>query len=100
MKQKESIKTTYNKMVVILAEPTMNDAIQTQIDSTINSLPVPESVTLVKVYNDMKHGDIITDDEELLTYIPLIGGRTIGNNGVLIYIKNNYDNPVVIIDTV
>ena len=76
----------------------MNDEIQKQIDHTLAQMPSPELVTLIKVYDDNYHGDVQTSNDEIIEHVQIIGGRTSGKTGVLIYIANDYNQPIAIID--
>lgn len=76
----------------------MNDEIQIQIDDTLNKIPSPELITLIKVYDDNHHGDVQTSNDEIIEHVQIIGGRTTGKTGVLIYIANDYNQPIAIID--
>ncbi|WP_305514895.1 hypothetical protein [Methanobrevibacter sp. V14] len=78
----------------------MNKQIQIQIDHTISQIPTPEKITLVKVYDDNHYADVKTDKDEVIEYIPIIGGRKIGNTGILLYLNNDYTQPIAIIDTI
>lgn len=73
--------------------------IQKQIDHTLNQIPSPELVTLIKVYEeDTRFGDVRTVNDEIIEYVQLIGGRTTGKTGVLFYLNNDYNQPIAIID--
>ena len=73
--------------------------IQKQIDHTLNQIPSPELVTLIKVYDeDNRFGDVRTVNDEIIEYVQLIGGRTTGKTGVLFYLNNDYNQPIAIID--
>ena len=76
----------------------LDGEIQKQIDHTLNQIPSPELITLIKVYDDNLYGDVRTVNDEIIEYVQLIGGRTTGKTGVLIYIANDYNQPIAIID--
>ena len=76
----------------------MYSQLETLVDSKINELPSPEFVKLIKLYNDTDYGDLETTNGEIIKYIRLIGGRTIGKTGILLYLGNDYNNPIAIID--
>lgn len=77
----------------------MNNEIQKQIDYTLNQVPSPELITLIKVYDDdNSFGDVRTVNDEIIEYVQLIGGRTTGKTGVLFYLNNDYNQPIAIID--
>ena len=80
-----------------MAEPTLTQTLQTLIKDTIQ-IPAPTTCTLYQTYSDdPNHADIKTD-EGILKHIPKIGGNTIGNPGVVIFIDNDPNRPYAIID--
>ena len=72
--------------------------IQKQINHTLNQVPSPELITLIKVYEDNHYGDVQTSNDETIEHVQIIGGRTTGKTGVLLYLNNNYNEPIAIID--
>lgn len=76
----------------------INDEIQKQINHTIQQQPSIELVTLIKVYEDNNYGDVRTVNDEIIEYVQLIGGRTTGKTGVLLYLNNDYEQPIAIIE--
>lgn len=80
-----------------MAEPTLTQTLQTLIKDTIQ-IPAPTTCTLYQTYSDdPNHADIETEDG-ILKHIPKIGGNTIGNPGVVIFIDNDPNRPYAIID--
>lgn len=71
-----------------MADPTINELIQTQINHTINQQPQPELITIHKTYTN-NYVDIKTDTNDTITYIPCIGTPTTGDTAILLPLKRN-----------
>lgn len=69
-----------------MAEPTISESINTQIDYKINQIPTPEIVTIHKTYTG-GYVDIKTDTDDILEYLPCIGTPKVGNRAILIPLK-------------
>ena len=68
----------------------LNDAIQTMIDNTLNQQPKPQRVTITKVYTGNTHIDCKNSNGDILTYIPVIANNpTVNNIGILLFLENN-----------
>ena len=76
----------------------MDEPLQVMINHAINQQPRPELVKLVRLYTDTDYGDLETSNGEILEHIRLIGGRTIGKHGILLFLNNDFNDPIVIVD--
>ena len=77
---------------------TINDAIQTQIDHTINTQPYPTLATITHVYQN-GYADIETEQYGTIEYVQCIGKATTDNPAILIFLNNNYEKPIIITHT-
>ena len=81
-----------------MTQNTLTQQIQILIQDEIQQIPAPTTCTLYQTYSDdPNHADIETEDG-ILKHIPKIGGNTIGNPGVVIFIDNDPNQPYAIID--
>ena len=79
-----------------MAEPTLSQVIQKQIDYSTSLIPKPTKCTITKVYNDNIHADIETDNG-IIKYVETISNNlATGNTGVLIYLNGNQNEKIVI----
>ena len=68
---------------------TINDEIQYMIDNTIQQQAQPELVTITKIYND-NHVDCLTEHDEKLEYIAVIGKTLqVNDKGILFLLSND-----------
>ena len=68
---------------------TINDEIQYMIDNSINQQAQPELITITKVYSD-NHVNCITENEEELEYIAVIGKNIqVNDKGILFILSND-----------
>ena len=73
-----------------MANPTINEAIQTQIQHTLNQQLTPIKVYLTKIYNGNKYADCKTLNGDILTYIPIIANNpSVNNIGILFFLEND-----------
>lgn len=71
----------------------------TLIRSTANNNPAPARCTITKIYEDNVHCDVETQIGEL-KYIDVIGSNAkVGNNAVILFFDEAYEDYVVIADT-
>lgn len=77
-----------------MVERTLGDEIVIIVDDRISRLPVNLECTISKVYND-GFVDVIANDE-VLSYIKCIGPPKKDSEGIVVFINNDFDNPVVI----
>ena len=72
-----------------MAEPTLNQAIQTLCTDEINrQRPLPSKVTITAIHND-GYIDIVNSNDEIIKNIECIGNPTVNATGLLITIENN-----------
>ena len=69
--------------------------IQTQIQYNIDKIAYPTECTVIKTY-DNQHADINSNTYGTLTHIPLYGNAEKGDKGILIFLENDYNKPVII----
>ena len=70
--------------------PTINEAIQTQINHALNQQLTPLKVYLTKIYTGNKYADCKTLNGDIITYIPLIANNPAVNNiGILFFLEND-----------
>ena len=68
----------------------LNNAIQTMIDNTLNQQPKPQRVIITKVYTGNTHIDCKNNTGDTLTYIPVIANNpAVNNTGILVFLENN-----------
>ena len=70
-----------------MAEQTISEAIDTQIQHQINQIPQAEIVTIHKTYNG-GYVDIKTDTDDILEYLQCIGNPTVDKQAILMPLKN------------
>ena len=71
-------------------QPTINNGIETIVDQKIAEIPIPMKVTITKVYDDNKHVDVKTSNEDTLEYLLAIGNNLAANHtGILLVVDNN-----------
>lgn len=81
-----------------MTEKTLAQTITDIANHTVNQLPVIEQCTVIKNYpNDPYHIDIQTENG-ILTYVPCLNDNTIGHTGILLYLNNNLNQPIAIIE--
>jgi len=69
--------------------PTIDEAIQTQINHTLNQQPIPMKVYLTKVYAGNKYADVKTLNGDTLEHIPIIANNpSVNNIGILMFLEN------------
>ena len=79
-----------------MANETLGDTIQTQIENSIQTIPHPMKCTITKVYDDNKHVDIKSDLGEI-AYVECIATTpTVNNIGLLVFLNGNPDEMIVI----
>nr|WP_294999887.1 hypothetical protein [uncultured Methanobrevibacter sp.] len=76
--------------------PNLSDVIQNQIDNTIRQLPVNQQCRIIKTYEDNFADIQITDTNDVLKYVEVIGENKTGVNGLLVFVNGELNNPVVI----
>lgn len=73
-----------------MANPTINEAIQTQIQHTLNQQLTPRKVYLTKIYTGNKYADIKTLNGDTLEHIPIIANNpSVNNIGILFFLEND-----------
>lgn len=81
-----------------MPEKTLGETIDDRTQYLINQLPVIEQCTVIKNYpDDPYHIDIETPNG-ILTYVPCLNDNTIGHTGIVLYLNNNINQPIAIID--
>ena len=78
-----------------MTERTMNDEIIIMIQSEINKLPQNTTCNIIKVYED-NHTDINSNRYGRLNYIETIGTPTINETAILIFLENDFQQPICI----
>lgn len=79
-----------------MGSPNLSDVIQNQIDNTIRQLPVNQQCTIIKTYENNFADIQITDTNDVLKYVEVIGENETGVNGLLVFVNGELNNPVVI----
>ena len=78
---------------------TLADEIITLIKSQSNNTPPPMRCNISKVYEDQNHVDVQTKNGEL-RYVDAIGSNIkLGDNAVILFFDEDYEDYVVIADT-
>lgn len=75
----------------------MNEQISIITKDEIRKLPKPVQCTINRTYNN-NHADITTTEYGTFKYIQCIGTPTQNTTGLLIFLNNNYNEPIVISD--
>lgn len=82
-----------------MAERSLADEIITIVKSEANNNPAPERCNIKRVYPDKVHVDIETNRGSL-KYVDVIGyNPRLGDNAIIIYLKEDYSEYVVVADT-
>lgn len=74
----------------------MYQQIENQIQKNIKEQPHTTTCTITHIYPDDQHADITTSKYGSITYVELLAPSKEGNNGILIFLNNNFDERVVI----
>ena len=81
-----------------MPEKTLGETIDDRTQYLINQLPVIETCKVIKNYpNNPYHIDIQTENG-ILTYVPCLLDNTIGHQGIVLYLNNNLNQPIAIIE--
>ena len=81
-----------------MPEKTLAQTIEDITKYHINQQPTIETCTVIKNYpDDPYHIDIETDNG-ILTYVPCLISNAIGHTGIVLYLNNNLNQPIAIIE--
>ena len=81
-----------------MTEKTINDHIADIITDEQNKIPTPTTCEVIKNYtNEPSKVDVSTPYGEL-RYITCLNSNVVGRKGVIIYIDNDYNKPIAIIE--
>lgn len=79
-----------------MAEQTIGEIIQNQIENSLNQFPTPMRCKITKVYDDQKHVDINCDLGDM-EYVEVIANNpTVNNLGVIIFLNGSNEDFIVI----
>ena len=82
-----------------MTEKNLADHIADIAKHEIQKIPVPQSCTVIKNYtNDTTKVDVRTPTGEL-RYIDCLNSNVVGRKGIVIYLDNDYNKPIAIIET-
>ena len=81
-----------------MTEKTLSDHIIDIITDEQNKLPTPTTCEVIKNYtNEPSKVDVKTPYGEL-RYIDCLNSNSVGRKGILIYIDNDYNKPIAIME--
>lgn len=78
-----------------MVERTLVDEIISIIHSEANNNPLPVKCTIHETYSNGLV-DVILENGNILTYLPVIGSPRVGDTGVLLYLDDEKSNQIVI----
>ena len=78
-----------------MVERTLVDEIISIIHSEANNNPLPLKCTIHETYSNGLI-DVILENGNILTYLPVIGSPRVGDTGVLLYLDDEKNNQIVI----
>ena len=81
-----------------MPEKTLGETIDDRTQYLINQLPVIETCTVIKNYTDDPYHIDIETPNGILTYVPCLNDNTIGHTGIVLYLNNNINQPIAIIE--
>ena len=78
-----------------MVERTLADEIISIVHSEANNNPLPVKCTIHETYQNGLI-DVILENGDIVTYLPVIGSPRVGDTGVLLYIDDETNNQIII----
>ena len=78
-----------------MVERTLADEIISIVHSEANNNPLPVKCTIHETYSNGLI-DVILENGDIVTYLPVIGSPRVGDTGVLLYIDDETNNQIII----
>ena len=78
-----------------MPEKTLAEEIITIIEAHSNDNKAPETATIIKVYEDQHHADVLTSTQ-LVSYVEVIGAPKVESEGLLVYLNGTETQPLLI----
>ena len=78
-----------------MVERTLADEIISIVHSEANNNPLPVKCTIHETYSNGLI-DVILENGDIVTYLPVIGSPRVGDTGVLLYIDDEKNNQIII----
>lgn len=78
-----------------MSEKTLAEEIITIVKAHSNDNPAPETATIIKIYDDKHHADVLTNTQ-LISYVEVIGAPKLQTDGLLVYLNGTRTQPLLI----
>lgn len=78
-----------------MVERTLADEIISIVHSEANNNPLPVKCTIHETYSNGLI-DVLLENGDILTYLPVIGSPRVGDTGVLVYLDDETNNQIII----
>lgn len=78
-----------------MVERTLADEIISIVHSEANNNPLPVKCTIHETYSNGLI-DVLLEDGDIVTYLPVIGSPRVGDTGVLLYLDDENNNQIII----
>lgn len=78
-----------------MVERTLADEIISIVHSEANNNPLPVKCTIHETYSNGLI-DVILENGDIVTYLPVIGSPSVGDTGVLLYLDDETNNQIII----
>ena len=78
-----------------MVERTLADEIISIVHSEANNNPLPVKCTIHETYSNGLI-DVLLENGDILTYLPVIGSPRVGDTGVLLYLDDETNNQIII----
>lgn len=78
-----------------MVERTLADEIISIVHSEANNNPLPVKCTIHEIYSNGLI-DVLLENDDIVTYLPVIGSPRVGDTGVLLYLDDETNNQIII----
>ena len=78
-----------------MVERTLADEIISIVHSEANNNPLPVKCTIHETYSNGLI-DVLLENGDIITYLPVIGSPSVGDTGVLLYLDDETNNQIII----
>ena len=78
-----------------MVERTLADEIISIVHNEANNNPLPVKCTIHETYSNGLI-DVLLENGNIVTYLPVIGSPSVGDNGVLLYLDDETNNQIII----
>lgn len=80
-----------------MSDPTLGELIDSRVDYLLDQLPANQEVIVTGVYDDNYVNVRTKNDNEIVTYIPVNTPGRVGDEGVLIFLNGDINQPFCLI---